>query len=338
MLRLHFTAEDLARVQVATELDPLWETVLGLQQLHCPGRGAPVFRTWRRRALDVVAQRQLTRSVRLLAALTPNRGYTPDFLTPAAAAAGFDCGLDAIRATRPGRLRRELRQLGGGVTARRTPPRPWLRDLAGGDHDRMADLAAAVRTVHHAVIAPDWTDAHTLAEGDRALRARALRDGGVHGLLSSFGPGMRWEPPVLHADYPLDRDLRLAGRGLRLVPSYFCWRTPVSLADPELPPVLVYPVGHDTSDSVTGTTPQALHAILGRTRARTLAALHDTATTGELARRLRVSPASASQHVHALAAANLVHSRRIGNHVLHSLTPLGAALLHGRIPAGKALT
>lgn len=43
LLRLHFTAEDLARLQVATEVAPLWETVLGLQQLG-GRRGAPAFR------------------------------------------------------------------------------------------------------------------------------------------------------------------------------------------------------------------------------------------------------------------------------------------------------
>ncbi|WP_410660056.1 ArsR/SmtB family transcription factor [Amycolatopsis sp. lyj-112] len=39
---------------------------------------------------------------------------------------------------------------------------------------------------------------------------------------------------MLTARYPLDRDLHLRGRGLRLVPSYFCWDTPVALADDEL--------------------------------------------------------------------------------------------------------
>ncbi len=335
MLRVHFTAEDLARVQVAMELDPLWETVLGLQQL-CTGRGAPVFRDWRRRTRDTVKRHQLTGAVRLLNALVPNTGYFPDFLTPARSAEGLGAGLDAIGGTPPDRLRLELRRLADGGALRRPVP-PWLRDLAGGDHDRMDELTGAIRTVHDLVIAPDRAEVDALVEGDRALRARALRDGGVHGLLSSFCPAIQWEPPVLYAGYPVDRDLSLAGRGLRLIPSYFCWRTPVALADPELAPVLVYPVDHGTPDG-SEAAPQALSTLLGRTRARTLAALCDAATTGELARRLRVSPASASQHVHALAAANLVRSRRTGNHVLHTLTPLGTALLSGHLPANRALT
>lgn len=337
VLRVHFTAEDLARVQVATELDPLWETVLGLQQLTCPGRrGARVFRSWRRQAGAVVERRQLAGAVRMLAAVVPSSGAFPDFLTPAAAAAGLDAGLDAVRGTSRGRLGRELRWLPAGG-ARSGPVPLWLRDLAAGDRDRMADLTDALRGVYEAVSAPHWPEAAALVEADRALRARTLRDGGVHGLLGSLCTAVRWAPPVLHADYPVDRDLYLNGRGLRLVPSYFCWRTPVAFVDPELTPVLVYPVDHCTP-GVDGNDQQALPALLGRTRARVLAALDDTATTGELARRLRVSPASASQHVHVLAAANLVRSRRDGNQVLHSLTPLGSALLSGRVTAGRSLT
>ncbi|WLW49974.1 ArsR/SmtB family transcription factor [Streptomyces sp. YU58] len=336
MLRVHFTAEDLARVQVATELDPLWETVLGLQQLTCPGRGARVFRLWRRQAGEVVRGRQLAGAVRMLSALVPSSGAFPDFLTPAAAASGLDAGLDAVRGTPLGRLRHELRWLPAGP-ARRGPAPPWLRDLAAGDRDRMAELTDALRAVHEAVSAPHWPEAAALVEADRALRARTLRDSGVHGLLGSLCTAVRWDPPVLHADYPVDRDLRLNGRGLRLIPSYFCWRTPVAFVDPELRPVLVYPVDHGTPGAARDDR-QALPALLGRTRARVLAALDDTATTGELARRLRVSPASASQHVHVLAAANLVRSRREGNQVLHSLTPLGSALLSGQVPLGTSLT
>ncbi|MEU1301180.1 ArsR/SmtB family transcription factor [Streptomyces shenzhenensis] len=290
------------------------------------------LRDWRRRARSVVGQGGPVGSVRMLGALLPARGYFPDFLTPTAAEEGLDAGLEAIRSTPPRRLRAELVQLTGSGPARRRSTPVWMRNLAGGDHDRMSDLTGAIRAVHNSVIVPEWTEAEAWVEGDRARRARTVRDAGVHGLLGSLRPLVRWHPPVLHVDYPVDRDLHLSGRGLRLIPSYFCRRTPIALADPELRPVLVYPVDHSAvrpAADPSGTDPQALSALLGRTRARTLVALHDTATTGELARRLRISPASASQHVYVLAAANLVRSQRVGNQVLHTLTPLGAALLCG---------
>ncbi|WP_145909469.1 ArsR/SmtB family transcription factor [Kitasatospora viridis] len=335
MLRIHFTAADLGRVQVAAGQDPLWETTLGLQQLTAGPRGAAAFRTWRRQANTAVEERHLGREVRLLRTVVPNSGYYPDFLTPPEALDGLAAGLDAIRGTPSERLRGELGRLAAGPAVRRSA-RSWLRSLADGDRESMAELTGALRAVHQAVIAPEWSRAEVLVEVDRARRARALRDGGVPGLLASLGPAFRWEPPVLCMDYPVDRDLWLAGRGLRLVPSYFCWRTPIALADPGLQPVLAYPVDRDTRTSAQQADPQALPALLGRTRARTLAALREAATTGELARRLRVSPASASQHVHVLTAAHLVHSQRLGNQVLHSLTPLGAALLTGRQPASLA--
>ncbi len=41
-----------------------------------------------------------------------------------------------------------------------------------------------------------------------------------------------------------DRDLYLDGRGIELQPSAFCRQVPTKLRDPELKPVLVYPIQH----------------------------------------------------------------------------------------------
>ena len=73
---------------------------------------------------------------------------------------------------------------------------------------------------------------------------------------------------------------------------------------------------------------RALGRLLGRTRAEVLRELAVERTTSELAARLGVSPASASQHVSALRDAGLVGSTRDRNRVLHRLTNLGAELLH----------
>ncbi|WP_427922769.1 helix-turn-helix domain-containing protein [Streptomyces sp. cg40] len=335
MLRVHFTDKDLARVEVATAVDPLWETVLGMQQLTGYGHVPPVFRAWWRQARAVLSIRQLSGSLRLLRAIAPADSYFPDFLTPAAAADGLRSGLEAVRETPPHRLGLELRLLARLRHPRDAPP-PWLRDLASGDRDRLGEVVDALRAVHDAVVAPEWTDVGATVEAERAARARVLRDDGVHRLLATLGPGMYWRPPVLHAEYPVDRDLRLGGRGLRLVPSYFCWRKPVTLADENLRPVLVCPVVHESVWAAAvrhERRPQALAALLGRTRAQVLTALDKAATTGELARLLGVSAASASQHAHALADAGLVRSHRMDTRVLHTLTPLGRALLHGGRPS-----
>ncbi|MFG3513176.1 MULTISPECIES: ArsR/SmtB family transcription factor [Streptomyces] len=331
VLRIHFTDGDLARVQVAREPDPVWETLLGLHQLTGPRHGLPVFASWRRSARARVAERGLAGPVRMLSALAPaSAGYWPDFLTPGASADGLDAALDALRGTPRQQMRHEVGRLAG------THPLPrWAHDLASGERHRTEEVATAFRLVHRAIITPGWTGADTTTEADRVLRTRALQDHGVHGLLDSLRPLMDWRPPVLHVRYPEDRDLHLGGRGVRLIPSHFCWGTPIALADPALPQVLAYPVAHPSSwapEATRDRLPEALATLLGRTRARVLAALGSTATTGELARRLGISVSSASEHITALRDANLAHSQRTGAQVIHTLTALGTGLLHGELP------
>ena len=152
-------------------------------------------------------------------------------------------------------------------------------------------------------------------------------------MLAGLPAPMRWRSPVLEAPYPVDRDLWLDGRGLMLLPTFFCLRMPVTLVDPALPPVLAYPVEPDldwldAEPELAAPTTRTLAALVGPTRAASLWALSDAPmSTGELARRMRVSPSSASEHATVLRNAGLVATHRDGNHVLHSLTRLGAALL-----------
>jgi len=79
---------------------------------------------------------------------------------------------------------------------------------------------------------------------------------------------------------------------------------------------------------VAGSAPAAsLAALLGRTRAKAIRAIAAGCTTTELAWALGVAPATASEHATVLRNARLISTRRHRNAVLHTLTPLGAALL-----------
>ncbi|WP_405683519.1 winged helix-turn-helix domain-containing protein [Streptomyces sp. NBC_01387] len=333
MLNIHFTDADLAHVCVADRPDPLWETVLGIQQLTGPARVPPIFAPWWHRARREVHERGLTAAAQVLTGVAPEGApYFPDFLTPAEAASGVLAGLDALRGTPRPRLRRELELLGP-----RQRGAGWVQGLAGGSPLQMEELTAALLSLYRTVIVPDWTRVMAGADADWTVRSRALRSGGVHGLLDSLRPVARWEPPVLRVAYPMEKELHLRGRGIRLIPSFFCWRTAVALADPALPPVLVYPVARtpeDPPDPARTTRPAALVSLLGRTRARVLATLVSAASTGELACRLQISPASASKHAASLREAGLVVSLRQGSFVLHTITPLGRALLLGELPVG----
>ncbi|MCX4238963.1 ArsR/SmtB family transcription factor [Streptomyces ortus] len=330
MLRIHFTDADLARVYLACEPDPAWETLLSLHHLTTPRRGLPVFARWRRTARTELAAKGLAGPIRMLSALAPASGYWPDFLTPGASVSGLEAAMEELLATPRPRLHQELDRLAGAQTLPH-----WAYGLAAGDRTVMHEVTTAFRLVHRAIVAPEWPQMLRTTEADRALRARILRNHGVHGLLDSLRPLMVWRPPVLHVRYPEDRDLHLGGRGVRLIPSHFCWNTPIALADPTLPQVLAYPVAHPTTwapEVTRNRRTEALAALIGRTRARVLASLDATATTGEIARRLGISASSASEHVAALREVDLAHSQRVGAHVIHTLTPLGAALLSGDLP------
>ncbi|MFF4606257.1 ArsR/SmtB family transcription factor [Streptomyces sp. NPDC001339] len=270
---------------------------------------------------------------RLLAPLVPTRGYFPDFLTPAEGLLGMADALGALRETPAVRLHEELSRL--SAAARPLPS--WIRAMADGDTRSLGRLAGVLQRYYEVAVAPYWSRVQGRIEADRAARGRALLDGGADRLLASLPPMMRWRPPVLEADYPVDRDLHLGGRGLLLLPSYFCRRTPVTFHNPDLTPVLVYPVEHQAPRLTPHTAPErCLGRLVGQTRSAILQGIGVGCTTSELARRADVSLASASQHATVLRDAGLLTTLRQGNAVLHTLTPLGAALLRGARPAEGA--
>jgi DNA-binding transcriptional ArsR family regulator len=95
-------------------------------------------------------------------------------------------------------------------------------------------------------------------------------------------------------------------------------------------PVLLAPIWERPSLAALETDCEpagGLAALLGRTRAKAIQAIAAGCTTTELARALAVAPATASEHATVLRNAHLISTRRHHNAVLHTLTPLGAALL-----------
>ncbi|MFK3981010.1 ArsR/SmtB family transcription factor [Micromonospora sp. NPDC050397] len=334
MLRIFFSSEDITRTRVAAVADPIWELILSLHLLQ--GRTHdPVMSGWRRDVYRGLRRENASAQQRLLFALNPSRGYFPDFLTPQQSAQGFEAGLDAIRSTPARLLRRDLTVL---ATENALPSAAAA--VARGEPEVLARLTDSIRQYRSVAVEPYWDRIEAAVEADRIRRARALLDGGAEGLLASLRPAVRWSAGVLEVlDYPDTRELHLGGRGLTLIPSFFCSRTPVALLDPDLPPVLVYPVDRlgglaPTPGEGAGLAPaggggrDALAALLGRTRANVLEVVDDGCSTGEVARRLHISAAAASQHATVLRNAGLLVSQRDRNTVRHTLTPLGRAMLH----------
>ena len=93
---------------------------------------------------------------RLLSALVPQRGYFPDFLTPAEGSEGLDTGLEALRATSPARLHTEVALAAAHPSPLRSLP-GRLASLAEGRAESVARLVAALRAYYHAAVEPYWT-------------------------------------------------------------------------------------------------------------------------------------------------------------------------------------
>jgi DNA-binding transcriptional ArsR family regulator len=322
MLRIVFSSEDIARTRVAPTADPVWESVLSMHRLLGRTRD-PLTAGWRADVLEALRREGVNAQLRLLFAINPAKGYFADFLTPFESLDGFKTGLDAIRSTPITRLHQDLTVLAGENAL----PSPAAA-LARGELETLGQITESLERYHAIAIEPYWPRIQAAVEADRARRARALLDGGTEGLLAGLRPKMRWSSGVLEVlDYPYDRELHLDGRGLLLVPSFFCSRTPVALLDATLPPVLVYPVDRLDGLAERGGGREALSALLGRTRAAVMEVVGDGCSTGEVARRLDISPAAASQHATVLRNAGLLVSHRERNTVLHTLTPLGRAML-----------
>lgn len=317
MLRVHFTGADLARTRVVPTPDPLWEAVLSLHQLRRQRPDADLV-AWQRATRSVLGSLACRPGLDRLFWLVPLRGYFPDFLTPAAGVHGIDEGIDEVLHTPRERVRTDLTRLAGHGGLR-----GWASALARGSKTELADLATSLRDYHNVAVAPHLAQHTETLTATQERHAKVMERGGVGDLFTGLTPLFRWRWPVLEAPYPLDKDVHLAGRGLLLVPSVFCRRMPVTFADPGLPPVLVYPI--TTAD--TEPSP-SLTALLGRTRARVLHMLDGHCTTSEIATRLAISAASASEHATVLRNAGLISTTRAAQSVRHTLTPLGEALLH----------
>jgi DNA-binding transcriptional ArsR family regulator len=323
MLRIHFTSDDLQNIRVARQPDPLWELMCSVCRLET-GQGPLEFGHWRRSARQRFSgDSNLGRALRPLRALIPATGYIPDFLTPPVTGGGLSAGLDQVLRTPRVQLVRELTRL-----AESRPVPNWTVSLGRPGSDALKVLANSLGIYFRGLLEPHWPHIRTAVGNDVGVRARVLLDGGTQALLASLRPVARWNAPVLEVDYPVQRDLYLEGRGLLLVPSYFCWRRPTALAYPGLDPVLVYPVAKAPLTVADGTD-DGVERLLGRTRAAVLTEVagRSARTTSEVAGAVGIALPSASYQIGVLRDGGLVASHRDGKYVLHTATPLGLRLL-----------
>ncbi|MEV1025794.1 winged helix-turn-helix domain-containing protein [Streptomyces sp. NPDC050264] len=304
MQRIHFTPADFARVRLRPTVGPLVESAFAYGLLG-RGVGAP-FARWRGQVAERLTQWPLP-------------------LSGTSAAIGLDGLLDLIE--RSGRSVSTEAALG-----RTAPGLPF--------HPAAGDLSQVWR----AAVAPYWEHVHGYLEAECEARGRVLMAGGVELLLATLHSKITWEAPVLRIHDGPDEDIGLDGRGMVLSPSVFLAQRPGRITRrlaENGPVVLAFAAPPDPRQAAAlwdepDDSGQSLGALVGQTRAAALHALRSSCTTGQLADRLGISAAGASQHTAVLRRAGLITTRRIRNTVLHTLTPLGVALLKGMSPRRPA--
>ncbi|MFC5089914.1 ArsR/SmtB family transcription factor [Amycolatopsis plumensis] len=214
----------------------------------------------------------------------------------------------------------------------------WTQAVARGDKDMLTLLTNNIHNYYVTALKPYWHAVRAHTQASRAYVADLLLTEGVEGALGRMFPNSTWRNWTLHVPYPVDQDLHLQGRGLILIPAFFCWRLPVTLVRSRSTPMLVYPVQHkfDTlsTDPSVGTPSPSLEKLIGRTRATILStiSMNYGMNTTELANAVHTSLASASQHASALRDAGLITTVRRTAGAVHRVSKLGANLLASSSP------
>lgn len=317
MVTLEFGPADLLRYRFA--VSPLWETAAAVRCLLYP-QAHTVQLPWIR------IQPPLN-SLRLgaLAAMLPEHGYIPDFLTPPPAerSPAIDGELDRVRATPPGRVHAEMRRAAGPRASA-----PAIRRLLDDPAQAASELAETLHLCWETLLRTRWPRVHDVLEGDIAYRSRRLTDGGTQVLLSDLHAMVDWADGCIRIDSPGGERCDLAGRGILLMPSVFNWPAVSVYTDHPWQPTLIYPArGVAAAWLYTDPHPTALAELIGRTRASILELLTEPTSTARIARKAGVSPPTASAHLHTLHATGLVTRNRVGREVRYRRTISGEALL-----------
>jgi DNA-binding transcriptional ArsR family regulator len=319
MVRFVFSVEDLALTRFA--ISPMWEVSASLLALRDPAHAA-LHVPWLRSVSGRLAGLPLEQAV----ALTPPRGYSPDFIVPLPTGPLGDIVTDlaALRATPAARIRDDMRLFASQHERGPEIAGPWLTN----PRRQLRRLSDTLEGYWARAIAPHWPRIRAFLDADIAYRARRLAAGGPRLLFADLHPDVTWKQPELTVGVPRhDATVELGGRGLLLVPSAYSATRPFVVDRPPWLPALIYPArGIATLWQQAETAPGALARLIGQTRAAILADLAAPRSTTELSDRLSLSPAATSHHLTTLRDAGLLSTRREGRSVLYVRTALGDTL------------
>ncbi|WDV30954.1 winged helix-turn-helix domain-containing protein [Streptomyces sp. AD16] len=193
-------------------------------------------------------------------------------------------------------------------------------------------IAEAMDLAWHELLAPDWPQLRAVCERDVVHRVGVIGEHGWVTAIESLHPSIAWRAGGIEiGHFPDVGAVRLAGDGLLLIPSVFVANIATHLEAP-WPRTLVYGARGTAAlwgEQETTRRPDALTALIGRSRARLLSALDAPASTSHLARSLAMTPGAVGDHLAVLRDAGLLTRARSGRSVLYRRTPLGEALVAG---------
>ncbi len=318
------TRYDLLAVRFA--VSPVWETQAAVQAL-AGARAASYHEPWLRVAQPRAARLDLAP----LLAVLPRYGYAPDFLTPPPQTSrpAIRSQLAEIRATEPAQVARELARC--RETVADEPARRMLTSLLTDPEGARDRLAVVLHDAWASLVAPFWVRIRTLLDRDIEERSRTLTRHGLRRVLDELHPKIRWTAQGLSLAGCASRTIEVGERGFLLMPSAYLWPQAAAIIEEPWLPTIVYPAaGIAGLWRAPAAPPGALGRLLGRTRARVLAALDQPLSTTALAAVTELSPAGASRHLLALRDAGLVRAVRHGHEVRYRRTQLGSAILRAR--------
>lgn len=323
MLRFEVDTADLLHSRFA--LSPTFELCSLLRILSgLDGRGLPA--RWADRLLPEFQRLRRESELDLALALhsaTSGAGFVAQ--PPTGTAQTWQDDLAAIRHTPLPQARREVAQ----ALAVRPVGDPAVR-AALCSEDLVERIADAMDQAWHTLLAHDWPQLRAICERDVAHRSGLLGRSGWAAALDGLRPQLRWHDGGIELpQHRTDQTVPLDGQGLLLIPSVFIWPGTAVHSDDAWPKAVIYPARGVAAlwETAEPAAPGALCELLGRSRARLLAALDEPASTSQLSRALGMTVGAVGDHLAVLRRAGLLHRARSGRSVLYGRTPLGDALV-----------
>ncbi|MFJ6013999.1 helix-turn-helix domain-containing protein [Streptomyces sp. NPDC092952] len=250
--------------------------------------------------------------------------YMPDLLTPLPSRGPsghvFDEQLAAMDATPEEDAAHQVAtvRFGGGPL-----PAALRSALDSGEFGQR--VANGMRQFWTDAVADDWTGLRTALEADVAMRSREMAGHGIGHLLDTLHPKIGWSGGRIDVHRGVyEEEIRLADREVVLVPTIHPDVGVQLEASGDF--ALFYPAAGLGAVADRPRTP-AVGKLLGRSRAALLGDLDVARSTGELAERLRLAPATVSYHLGVLHRSGLVLRERDRRVVRYRRSPEGDALV-----------